>query len=146
VDFQSKMSPDPARVVEAEGYSGHETRVTPRTTILRWRAGRRALPFRVPMQQHAVTVKFCNYAADALDLLLVTGRTQQFSVVLDLLIYFNARLAHAIRPSAPSGPIGQLIVVIGEPKHDRTDFSASPYRRERYASLSHRRQTNARSR
>jgi hypothetical protein len=59
---------------------------------------RGGLPFRVPMQQHAVTVKFCNHAADALDLFLFTRRTQQFSVVLDLLIYLHARLAHTIRP------------------------------------------------
>ena len=50
------------------------------------------------MQQHSVPVKFRNHAADALDLLLVTRRTQQFSVLLDLFIYFHARLAHAIRP------------------------------------------------
>jgi hypothetical protein len=50
------------------------------------------------MQQHSVPVKFCNHAADALDLLFVTRRTQQFSVLLDLFIYFHARLAHAIRP------------------------------------------------
>jgi hypothetical protein len=56
-----------------------------------------ALSFRVPMQQHSVPVKFCNHAADALDLLLVMRRTQQFSVVLNLLIYFHARLTHAIR-------------------------------------------------
>ena len=43
-------------------------------------------------------------AADELDLLLVPRRTQQFAVLLDLLIYFNARLAHAIRPSAGAGP------------------------------------------
>ena len=50
------------------------------------------------MQQHSVPVKFRNHAADALDLLLVTRRTQRFSVLRDLFIYFHARLAHAIRP------------------------------------------------
>lgn len=52
------------------------------------------LPFRVPMLQDSVSVKFCDHAIDALDLVAVPSRAQQFSVALDLLVYFNARLAH----------------------------------------------------